>query len=254
MEWLFNSETITALVTLTMLEVVLGIDNIVFIAILADKLPEHQRAKARTIGLSMAVLTRLALLLSIVWVMRLTEPLFSVFGEAISGRDLILILGGLFLIAKSTLEIHDKLEGESGHASARIYAGFIGVIVQIMILDIVFSLDSVITAVGMAEQVWVMVTAIILGAAFMVWAAGAISAFINRHPTVKMLALSFLLLIGLALVGEGLEFHIPKGYIYFAMGFSVFVEILNFRLRRASHQPVQLRQAYRAETTAVASE
>ena len=246
MEWL-TPEALTALVTLTMLEVVLGIDNIVFIAILADKLPEHQRAKARSIGLSMAVLTRIALLLSIVWVMRLTAPLFSVLGEEISGRDLILILGGLFLLAKSTLEIHDKLEGESGHASARVYAGLIGVVVQIMILDIVFSLDSVITAVGMADQVWVMVSAIILGAAFMVWAAGTISAFIERHPTVKMLALSFLLLIGLALIGEGLEFHIPKGYIYFAMGFSVFVEFLNFRLRRVSQEPVQLRQAYRAD-------
>ena len=244
MEWLFDPQALAALVTLTLLEIVLGIDNIIFIAILADKLPEHQRARARTLGLSMAVLTRIALLLSIVWVMRLTTPLFTLFGEAISGRDLILIAGGLFLLAKSTLEIHNKLEGESGQGSARVYAGMLGVIVQIMILDIVFSLDSVITAVGMADQVWVMVTAIMIGAAFMVWAAGTISAFIDRHPTVKMLALSFLLLIGLALVAEGLEFHIPKGYIYFAMGFSVFVEWLNFRLRRGGSKPVTLHQAY----------
>lgn len=247
MEWLSSPEIWAALLTLTFLEIVLGIDNIVFIAILVGKLPEHQRERARKIGLSLAVLTRVALLFSIVWVMQLTEPLFSIFSEQISGRDLILIAGGLFLLGKSTFEIHDKLEGEANHGNARSYAGFMGVIVQIIILDIVFSLDSVITAVGMAEQVWVMVTAILIGAAFMIWSARAISAFIERHPTVKMLALSFLLLIGLALVAEGLDFHIPKGYIYFAMGFSVFVEFLNFKLRKPKTQPVNLRSPYQKD-------
>ena len=231
MEWLFDPQALAALVTLTLLEIVLGIDNIIFIAILADKLPEHQRARARTLGLSMAVLTRIALLLSIVWVMRLTAPLFTLFGEAISGRDLILIAGGLFLLAKSTLEIHNKLEGESGQGSARVYAGMLGVIVQIMILDIVFSLDSVITAIGLARNLSIMVAAIVISIAVMMVAADVIGRFVDRHPTLKMLALSFLILIGFALVAEALGLTVPKGYIYFAMAFATTVELLNLRLR-----------------------
>ena len=234
MEELLIPQVWAALLTLTVLEIVLGIDNVIFISILVGKLPEQQRAKARMIGLSLAVITRLILLLSIVWVMQLTTPWFTLFGEVFSGRDLILIVGGLFLLGKATLEIHDKLESEHEQTTTRVYASFVGVITQIIILDIVFSLDSVITAVGMAERVWVMVVAILIGAAIMVWSASAVSEFIDRHPTVKMLALSFLLLIGVALIGEGLDFHIPKGYIYFAMGFSVFVEFLNYRLRRRS--------------------
>ena len=234
MEELLIPQVWAALLTLTVLEIVLGIDNVIFISILVGKLPEQQRAKARMIGLSLAVITRLILLLSIVWVMQLTTPWFTLFGEVFSGRDLILIVGGLFLLGKATLEIHDKLESEHEQTTTRVYASFVGVITQIIILDIVFSLDSVITAVGMAERVWVMVVAILIGAAIMVWSASAVSEFIERHPTVKMLALSFLLLIGVALIGEGLDFHIPKGYIYFAMGFSVFVEFLNYRLRRRS--------------------
>ena len=246
MEWITDPQALIALLTLTVLEIVLGIDNIVFISILSGKLPEKQQARARTIGLALAMIGRVALLLSLAWIMRLTEPLFEVFSQAISGRDLILILGGLFLLGKSTHEIHDKLEGASDHGSKeRAAASFASVITQILLLDLVFSLDSVITAVGMAEQIGVMITAIIIAVGVMMISAGAISRFIDAHPTVKMLALSFLLLIGVALVAEGLDQHIPKGYIYFAMAFSVFVEMLNLRLRslRQARNPVELRDS-----------
>jgi predicted tellurium resistance membrane protein TerC len=232
-----------ALLTLTVLEIVLGIDNVVFISILAGKLPADQRARARKVGLSLAMLIRIALLLSITWVMRLTAPLFTVIGQEISGRDLILIIGGLFLIAKSTHEIHDKLEGEEGQASARVAASFGAVITQILLLDIVFSLDSVITAIGMAEDVLVMVLAVVIAVGVMLVSSGTIGEFVERHPTVKMLALSFLLLIGMSLTAEGFEQHIPKGYIYFAMGFSVFVEMINIRVR-AKTAPVHLHHPY----------
>jgi predicted tellurium resistance membrane protein TerC len=243
MEWMTTPEGWIALLTLTALEIVLGIDNIVFISILAGKLPEAQRERARKVGLSLAMLIRIALLLSITWVMQLTSPLFAVFGNEISGRDLILIIGGLFLIAKSTHEIHDKLEGEEGHASAKVAASFAAVIIQILLLDIVFSLDSVITAVGMAEDVAVMVLAVVIAVGVMLVSAKTIGEFVEKHPTVKMLALSFLLLIGMSLMAEGFEQHIPKGYIYFAMGFSVFVEMINLRVRTKS-APVELHQRY----------
>ena len=232
-----------ALLTLTVLEIVLGIDNIVFISILAGKLPRNQRERARKVGLSLAMVIRILLLLTITWVMRLTAPLFAVVGQEISGRDLILIIGGLFLIAKSTHEIHDKLEGEEGHASTRVAASFGAVIVQILLLDIVFSLDSVITAVGMAESVLIMVLAVMIAVGVMLVSSGTIGEFVDRHPTVKMLALSFLLLIGVSLMAEGFDQHIPKGYIYFAMGFSVFVEMINLRVR-AKTVPVQLHKPY----------
>jgi predicted tellurium resistance membrane protein TerC len=242
MELITDPNAWLALITLTALEIVLGIDNIIFISILAGKLPEAQRARARTIGLAMAMGTRLALLASLVWMMRLTAPLFSipVFNQEISGRDLILIVGGLFLLAKSTMEIHDKLEGEGESSGGRAAATFASVIVQIALLDIVFSLDSIITAIGMANQLSIMVAAVIIAVIFMMLFAGAVSAFIDRHPTIKMLALSFLLLIGVALIGDGLDMHIPKGYIYFAMAFSVFVEMLNIRIRKRV-EPVHLR-------------
>ena len=243
MAWMTSGEGWIALLTLTILEIVLGIDNIVFISILAGKLPSEMRARARRVGLSLAMLIRIGLLLSITWVMGLTAPLFTVLSEAISGRDLILLVGGLFLLGKSTYEIHDKLEGHEGRASEKVAASFAGVIVQILLLDIVFSLDSVITAVGMADDVAVMVIAVVLAVGVMLVSAGAISDFVEGHPTVKMLALSFLLLIGAALIAEGLDQHIPKGYIYFAMAFSVFVEMLNLRLRR-KRQPVHLHQPY----------
>jgi predicted tellurium resistance membrane protein TerC len=241
--WTSSAEGWIALATLTILEIVLGIDNIVFISILAGKLRPEDRARARKIGLSLAMFIRIALLWSITWVMRLTTPWFVAFGNEISGRDMILLVGGLFLIAKSTHEIHDKLEGEEGHGSARVAASFTGIIIQILLLDIVFSLDSVITAVGMAEDLAVMVLAVVVAVGVMLFSAGAISDFVERHPTVKMLALSFLLLIGVSLIGEGLDQHIPKGYIYFAMGFSIFVEMINLRIRSKS-QPVQLHQPY----------
>ena len=244
MDWLANPEIWIALVTLTVLEIVLGIDNIIFLSILSGKLPAAQQPGARRLGLALAMLMRIALLFSLSWVMRLTAPLFAVVGQEISGRDLILILGGLFLLAKSTHEIHDKLEGEEGHASAKVRAKFASVITQIVLLDIVFSLDSVITAVGMARDLWVMVTAVVLAVAVMMVSAEPIARFVDAHPTVKVLALSFLLLIGVALVAEGLDHHIPKGYIYFAMAFSVFVEMINLRLR-ARATPVHLRQAYK---------
>lgn len=244
MEWLADPQAWVALATLTALEIVLGIDNIIFIAILAGRLPAQQQATARTVGLAMALLMRVALLFSLTWIMQLTEPLFGVLDQEISGRDLILLLGGLFLLGKSTLEIHNNLEGEEGHADGRSGATFAGVVAQIAVLDLVFSLDSVITAIGMASQIAIMVTAVIIAVAFMMLFAGAISGFVERHPTIKMLALSFLLLVGLALVGESLDMHIPKGYIYFAMAFSVFVELLNMKIRRRSQPPVQLRHPY----------
>jgi predicted tellurium resistance membrane protein TerC len=243
MDWLTSPEAWIALLTLTVLEIVLGIDNVVFISILAGKLPQEQQAKARRVGLSLAMLMRIALLLSLTWIIKLTAPLFTVLGEEISGRDLVLILGGLFLLAKSTHEIHERLEGEEGEASTRVKPSLVSVLVQIMLLDIVFSLDSVITAVGMAEDVGVMITAVVIAVGFMLVFAGPVSDFVDRHPTVKMLALSFLLLIGLALVADGLNQHIPKGYIYFAMAFSVGVELLNLRMRRGK-AAVKLRQPY----------
>jgi predicted tellurium resistance membrane protein TerC len=243
MDALFTSSGLIALITLTFLEIVLGVDNVIFISILSSKLPVSQQGPARRIGLLVAMGMRILLLLSIVWIIRLTAPLFVVLGRSISGRDLILMGGGLFLLAKATTEIHDRLEGEEGHSSARVRPTFAAVITQIAVLDIVFSLDSVITAVGMAEEVTIMVIAVILAVCVMMFSAGPISAFVNRHPTVKVLALSFLLLIGISLVGEGLGMHIPKGYIYFAMGFSVFVELINLRVRRVA-APLQLREPY----------
>jgi predicted tellurium resistance membrane protein TerC len=242
MEWMTDPQAWIALATLTALEIVLGIDNIVFISILTGKLPEKQQPRARTIGLAAAMLMRIALLLSLSWIMGLTAPWFTLLDNDISGRDLILIVGGLFLIGKSTYEIHDKLEGESGHASARVPASFAAIIVQVMLLDMVFSLDSVITAIGMAQHIEVMIAAVVIAVLFMMVFAGPISDFVHQHPTVKMLALSFLLLIGMALIADGLEHHIPKGYIYSAMGFSLFVEMLNLRMRRAA--PVELRARY----------
>lgn len=240
MDWISSPEMWLALATLTVLEIVLGIDNIVFISILANKLPKDQQAKARYLGLGLAMVMRIILLFSLTWVMRLTDPLFAVFDHEISGRDLILLLGGLFLIAKATSEIHDRLEGEEGHTSKKVAPSLASVLIQIALLDIVFSLDSVITAVGMVDEIGVMVTAVIIAIIFMMAFAGTISRFVGEHPTVKMLALSFLLLIGVMLVAEGFEQHIPKGYIYFAMGFSVFVEILNLRMNKAK-RPVILR-------------
>jgi predicted tellurium resistance membrane protein TerC len=248
-EWL-TSDALVALLTLTVLEIVLGVDNVIFISILAGKLPQEQQARARQLGLGLALIMRILLLLSISWIASLTTPLFSVLGFDLSGRDLILLGGGLFLLAKATYEIHERLEGEQhGAEGGAAAASFTSVIIQILLLDIVFSLDSVITAVGMAEQLWVMITAVVIAIAIMLVAAGTISDFVNKHPTVKMLALSFLLLIGFSLVAEGLHFHIPKGYIYFAMGFSVLVEALNLRVtasRRKQHttppNPVELRE------------
>ena len=244
MEWMTSAEGWVALLTLTILEVVLGIDNIIFIAIVAGKLPAHRRERARRVGLFLAMFIRIALLLSITWVMSLTTPLFSTFDREISGRDLILLIGGLFLLAKATHEIHASLEGEEGQGSSRSTASFTATIIQILLLDIVFSLDSVITAVGMAEQVSVMILAVVIAVVVMLISSAPIAAFVERHPTIKMLALSFLLLIGVSLVGEGFGQHIPKGYIYFAMGFSVFVEMINLRVR-AKAKPVHLHTPYK---------
>jgi len=244
MEWIATPDAWIALATLTILEIVLGIDNIIFISILSSKLPEALQARARTIGLLLAMGMRIALLFSIAWVIGLTEPWFSLFGMAFSGRDLILLGGGLFLLAKATHEIHDKLEGKEGHGDARVTATFGGVITQILLLDIVFSLDSVITAVGMADEIAVMVLAVMIAVGVMLFAAGPISRFVEEHPTVKILALSFLLLIGMSLVAESLGQHIPKGYIYFAMGFSVFVEMVNLRVRAKDRDPVKLHAPY----------
>jgi predicted tellurium resistance membrane protein TerC len=244
MAWMSSAEGWIALLTLTALEIVLGIDNIIFISILAGKLPEHDRDRARKTGLSLAMIIRILLLLSITWVMGLTRPLFELFAHPVSGRDLILLVGGIFLIGKSTLEIHEKLEGEDSHGkSGGAARSFGAIILQILLLDIVFSLDSVITAVGMAEDVAIMIAAVVIAVAVMLVAAGVISEFVERHPTVKMLALSFLLLIGVSLTAEGFGQHVPKGYIYFAMGFSVFVEMINLRLR-AKSAPVHLHTKY----------
>ena len=248
MEWISSPEIWVALLTLTALEIVLGIDNIIFISILVAKLPKEVQNKARLIGLSAAMIMRILLLFSLSWIIGLTEPWFTVFDQEISGRDLILLGGGLFLIAKATYEIHEKLEGHEGHASARVAPSFASVIVQIMLLDIVFSLDSVITAVGMADDVEVMIAAVVIAIGVMMVSAKSISEFVDQHPTVKMLALSFLLLIGMSLTAESFDQHIPKGYIYAAMGFSVFVEMLNLRLRRPTEAPVHLRAGYTGET------
>ena len=242
MNWL-SPEILIALATLTFLEIVLGVDNIIFISILSGKLPPAQQPKARRLGLLLAMGTRILLLFSLAWVGRLTAPLFALWTHEISGRDLILILGGVFLLFKSTHEIHGRLEGDEGEASAKAPSSFASVLVQIALLDIVFSLDSVITAVGMVDHVSVMVVAVVVSVLIMMLAAEPISAFVHRHPTVKMLALSFLLLIGMSLLLEGFDHHIPKGYIYFAMGFSVFVEAINLRVRRKA-APVQLRDPY----------
>jgi predicted tellurium resistance membrane protein TerC len=245
MNWL-SAEILIALATLTFLEIVLGVDNIIFISILSGKLPPKQQPLARRVGLLLAMGTRILLLFSLAWVGRLTAALFALWGHEISGRDLILILGGVFLLFKSTHEIHNRLEGDEGEGSAKAASSFASVLVQIALLDIVFSLDSVITAVGMVDHVSVMVVAVVVSVMIMMLAAEPISAFVHRHPTVKMLALSFLLLIGTSLLLEGFDYHIPKGYVYFAMGFSVFVEAINLRVRKKT-APVQLRDPYVAE-------
>ena len=259
MEWLSNPEIWASLITLTVLEIVLGIDNIVFISIMAGKLPENKQKKARQVGLALAMVTRILLLLSLTWVMTLTAPLINL-GEilkftdpdwieklTLSGRDLILIIGGLFLIYKSTVEMHDKLEGDEHANKVKGVVTFSGVIVQILLLDVIFSLDSVITAVGMAQHLEVMIAAVVISVIVMMFSATSISNFVNKHPTVKMLALSFLLLIGLSLLMEGFEKHIPKGYIYFAMGFSVFVEMLNLKAKAKSGTPVSLHNVPKEE-------
>ena len=246
MEWITNPESLIALLTLTALEIVLGIDNIIFISILSGKLPKEQQNRARLTGLSLAMITRILLLFSILWIMKLTLPLFTILEQEISGRDIILIAGGLFLIGKSTFEIHDKLEGVESYKSGKRVKSFTNVIVQIMLLDIVFSLDSVITAVGMAQELIIMVLAVIIAVGVMMISSKGISDFVEKHPTVKMLALSFLLLIGVSLIAEGLEQHIPKGYIYFAMAFSVFVEMLNLKMKSKA-KPVVLKNRFAVE-------
>jgi len=240
MDWISDPQGWIAFLTLLLLEVVLGIDNVVFISILAAKLPAAQQARARTIGLAVAMLARIVLLFSLSWIMRLTVPLFTVLRQEISGRDLILILGGLFLLTKSTREIHDRLEGGEEDVNATA-ASFAGVIFQVLLLDIVFSLDSVITAVGMVDDIGIMVAAVVVAVVFMMGFAGPISTYVEKHPTLKMLALSFLLLIGVTLVAEGLDQHIAKGYIYFSMAFAVMVEMLNLRTRPGRPDPVRLR-------------
>ena len=244
MDWLLDPQAWVALITLTALEIVLGIDNVIFISILVSKLPAAQQTSARQVGLGLAMLMRVALLLSISWLVGLTAPLVAAGGMELSGRDLVLIAGGLFLLGKATLEIHDKLEGETHATATAGGASYAGTLFQIVLLDIVFSLDSVITAIGMANRIGIMITAVVVAVAFMLVFAGAISTFVHRHPTVKMLALAFLLLIGVALIADGLGQHIPRGYIYFAMGFSVFVEMLNLRVRAAHAPPLELRQRY----------
>lgn len=251
MEWIADPQIWIAFLTLAVLELVLGIDNVIFISILSGKLPEKDQKRARLIGLSLALIMRVILLFSLTWVMGLVEPLFTVLGQTVSGRDLILLVGGLFLIFKSTHEIHGSLEGSEGDSSRKTYAGFTGVIIQIMLLDIVFSLDSVITAIGMVSNVWIMISAVVVSIIAMMLFAGSIGAFVQRHPTVKMLALAFLLLIGVTLIAEGMHQHISKGYIYFAMAFSVFVEVLNIRLRKKA-KPVILHNQFTDEDEAKA--
>jgi predicted tellurium resistance membrane protein TerC len=246
MEWIGNAEIWVSLVTLTLLEIVLGIDNIVFVSILSGKLPVAQQSSARRVGLALALITRILLLIGLAWMVRLTKPLFTILGQGVSGRDLILLVGGLFLLAKSTHEIHDRLEGEDGAVTSRIQPRFGAIVFQILLLDIVFSLDSVITAVGMVRQIPVMIAAVVIAMIFMLIFVNKVSAFIDQHPTIKMLALSFLLLIGCALIAEGFHREIPKGYIYFAMAFSLGVEVLNLRIRaRAKAHKVELNQPYR---------
>ncbi len=246
MDWISQPESWIAFVTLVVLELVLGVDNVIFISILAGKLPHDQQKRARTTGIMLAVITRILLLLSLSWIIGLTQPLFTVLSFDISGRDLVLLVGGLFLIWKSVNEIHERLEGQEGEASAKVRAAFWAVIIQIMLLDVVFSLDSVITAVGMVNELPIMIGAVIIAAVVMVFTSTPLAEFVERHPTIKMLALSFLLLIGFTLMVEGLHQHIPKGYIYFAMGFSVFVEMLNLRIRQSTVRPVNLRDPYKA--------
>jgi predicted tellurium resistance membrane protein TerC len=243
MDAFLTADGLIALLTLTFLEVVLGVDNVIFISILVGKLPKEQQQRGRTLGLGAAMGMRILLLLSLTWIMRLTEPLFTAFNHGFSGRDLILIGGGMFLLWKATVEIHDKLEGEEGHGPGRVAPSFSAVIVQIMLLDIIFSLDSVITAVGMANDISIMITAVVVSVAIMMFSAKSIGDFVMRHPTVKVLALSFLLMIGLTLIADGAGFHIPKGYVYFAMGFSIFVEVINLRIRPV-HAPVKLHDRY----------
>jgi len=246
-EFLSNPEIWAAFATLTVLEIVLGIDNIIFISILTSRLPEHQRARARILGLSLAMLMRVLLLLSLAWIMQLTQDLFVLLGEGISGRDLILLLGGAFLMAKATREVHNSLEGEiHGHAAGAVVS-MGAVLAQIAVVDVVFSLDSVITAVGMVRDVEVMIAAVVVAVVVMMLAAGAISQFVEEHPTIKMLALSFLILLGFTLIGEGLDLHTPKGYIYFAMAFSFGVEMLNIRAKKARRDHVHLRKAQLAD-------
>ncbi|SEQ23865.1 MULTISPECIES: TerC family protein [Lentzea] len=243
MEWMTSPELWVAFATLLLLEIVLGIDNVIFISILAGRLPEEQRRRAQVVGLSLALITRLLLLASLAWVIGLTAPLFTVWGQEISGRDLILVLGGLFLLGKATFEIHEQLEG-ADHAKERKAVSFASVIAQILVLDVVFSLDSVITAVGMVDELGIMIAAVVVAMVVMLFSAKAISEFVNRHPTVKMLALSFLLLIGASLIAEGFDQHIPKGYVYGPIAFSVFVEFLNLRMRAKRSQPVALHGTY----------
>ncbi|MFN8411874.1 MAG: TerC family protein [Anaerolineales bacterium] len=249
--WITSPEAWVALVTLIVLELVLGVDNIIFISILAGKLPHEDQARARTTGIMLAVISRILLLLSLKWIISLEEPLFKLFGFGFSGHNLILIAGGLFLLYKSTSEIHDKLEGQEGHASAKVAANFVSVIIQIMLLDIVFSLDSVITAVGMSKDLMIMIIAVVVAAGIMIFTSAPIGEFVERHPTVKMLALSFLLMIGLTLIADGFGREIPKGYVYFAMGFSIFVEMINLRVRDSHVKPVNLRDPYKGEKQAL---
>lgn len=244
MEQLRDPAIWAALLTLTALEVVLGVDNVIFISILSAKLRASEQERARRVGLTLAMFMRIGLLLTLSWIIGLTAPLFTIAGNDFSGRDIILIVGGLFLLGKSTSEIHELLEGDEGHRATRKVASFGAVIAQILALDVVFSLDSVLTAVGLAEQLWVMIVAIVVAVGIMLVSSGYIAGFVNRHPTLKMLALSFLLLIGTALVADGLDVHVPRGYLYFAIAFSLFVELLNLRVRARHARPVELRPTY----------